>query len=167
MWADWLPDPNPARPTLRPLLGLTPGLSSHKCTRSRILNPGLPFESPGALPTHHTGAPTGPRELCGQGTGEVITPHWSCDLDRKPGWNHLKDSFWTISVNMTPSRSGPHSKKLWICRSEVGPWNESLANSVYSDASPPRPTFRSPELQPSHSAQLRPLRRGGFRAGIS
>ena len=30
---------------------------------------------------------------------------------------------------------------------------------VYFDASPPRPTLRSPELQPSHSAHLRPLRR--------
>ena len=27
---------------------------------------------------------------------------------------------------------------------------------VYSDASSPRPTLRSPKLQPSHSAQLRP-----------
>ena len=44
---------------------------------------------------------------------------------------------------MNPSRSGPHSKKLWICKSEVGPWNESLANSIYSDASSPRPTLRS------------------------
>ena len=38
---------------------------------------------------------------------------------------------------------------------------------VCSDASPPRPTLRSPDLQPSRSAQLRPLRRGGFRVGIS
>ena len=27
-----------------------------------MLNLGLPLESPGALPTHHTDAPTGPRE---------------------------------------------------------------------------------------------------------
>ena len=51
------PGPNPARSTLRPLLGLKPGLSSHKLTRSHTLNPGLPLESPGALPTKHTDAP--------------------------------------------------------------------------------------------------------------
>ena len=56
------PGPNPARPTLLPLLGLKLGLSSHKWTRRHVLNPGLPLEAPGALPTNHTDAPTGPRE---------------------------------------------------------------------------------------------------------
>ena len=51
-----------AEQNLLPLLGLKPGLSSHKWTRSHVLNPGLPLESPGALPTRHTDAPTGPRE---------------------------------------------------------------------------------------------------------
>ena len=37
---------------------------------------------------------------------------------------------------------------------------------VYSDASPPRPGSEG-ELKPSHSAHLRPLRRGGSRMGIS
>ena len=37
---------------------------------------------------------------------------------------------------------------------------------VYSDASPPRPGSEG-ELKPSHSAHLRPLRRGGSRVGIS
>lgn len=51
-----------AEQNLLPLLGLKPGLRSHKWTRSHVLNPGLPLESPGALPAHHTDAPTGPRE---------------------------------------------------------------------------------------------------------
>ena len=46
-----------AEQNLLPLLGLKPGLSSHKWTRSHILNLGLPLESPGALPTKHTDAP--------------------------------------------------------------------------------------------------------------
>lgn len=61
MWADF-PGPNPARPTLLPLLRLKLGLSSHRWTSSHVLNPCLPLEAPGALPTHHTDAPTGPRE---------------------------------------------------------------------------------------------------------
>ena len=50
-----------AEQKLLPLLGLKPGLST-QWTRSYVLNPGLPLESPGALPTRHTDAPTGPRE---------------------------------------------------------------------------------------------------------
>ena len=50
-----------AEQNLLPLLGLKPGLST-QWTRSHVLNPGLPLESPGALPTRHTDAPTGPRE---------------------------------------------------------------------------------------------------------
>ena len=59
MWADWLPGPNPARPTLRPLR-LTPGLSSHKWTRNHILTPGFSLECPGGLPTHCTDTPREP-----------------------------------------------------------------------------------------------------------
>ena len=70
------PSPNPARPTLECLLRLKPGLSSHRWTRSHVLNPGLSLESPGALPTHHTDAPTGPRQnFVGRlllNTGQVI-----------------------------------------------------------------------------------------------
>ena len=50
-----------AEQNLLPLLGLKPGLST-QWTRSHVLNPGLPLESPGALPTRHTDAPTGRRE---------------------------------------------------------------------------------------------------------
>ena len=56
------PGPNPARPTLLPLLGLKLGLSSHKRTRSHVLNLGTPLGSPEALPTNHTDAPTGPTQ---------------------------------------------------------------------------------------------------------
>ena len=56
------PGPSPARQTLLPLLRLKPGLSSHRWARCHLLNPGLPLESPGALPTHHTDAPTGPTQ---------------------------------------------------------------------------------------------------------
>ena len=53
---------NPARPTLLPLLRLTPGLSYHRWTRSHVLNPGLCLESPGTLSTNHTDAPLGPTQ---------------------------------------------------------------------------------------------------------
>ena len=83
-------------------------------------------------------------------------------------WNHMaKYSFWTTSMNANPWWSGSHSKKLSICRSIVGPWKESSVNPIFSDVSSPKPTFRSPELKASHSPHLRPLCRGGFRAGIS
>ena len=120
------PGPNPARSTLRPLLGLKPGLSSHKLTRSHTLNPGLPLESPGALPTKHTDGSTGPRE---NSVGRALVAyHWPHDPD---GHHLAKDSFWTISVNRNPWSSGPHSKRIWLCRSTVGPWNESLASSLF------------------------------------
>ena len=62
-----------AEQNLLPLLGLKPGLRSHKWTRSHVLNPGLPLESPGALPTHHTDAPTGPREnSVGRALGRLL-----------------------------------------------------------------------------------------------
>ena len=70
------PSPSPARQTLLPLLRLKPGLSSHRWARCHLLNPRLPLESPGALPTHHTDAPTGPREnsvgRLSLNTGQVI-----------------------------------------------------------------------------------------------
>ena len=38
-----------------------------------MLNLGLPLESPGALPTHHTDAPTGPREnSVGRALGRLL-----------------------------------------------------------------------------------------------
>ena len=62
-----------AEQNLLPLLGLKPGLRSHKWTRSHVLNPGLPLESPGALPAHHTDAPTGPREnSVGRALGRLL-----------------------------------------------------------------------------------------------
>ena len=66
------PGPNPARPTLLPLLGLKLGLSSHKRTRGHVLNLGIPLGSSEALPTNHTDAPTGPtKKSVGRAPGRL------------------------------------------------------------------------------------------------
>ena len=162
------PGPNPARPTLLPLLRLKLGLSSHRWTRSHVVHPGLCLESSGALPTHHTDAPTEATLNCWEGISEVISWHWSCDPDGKPEGNYLaKDSFWTTSMNTNPSRSGPHSKMLWTAGLQCGCERSHQQIPLFSDVSSPKSMFRSPELKASHSPHLRLLCREAFGAGIS
>jgi len=134
-----------------------------------VLNPGLPLESPGALPTRHTDAPTGPREnSVGRAPGRLslTTGHVTLMGNRwKTTWPKI------LSEPVQCIQSHEVRAPLWeVMNLQV--WGGAMKwvfskLPVCSDASSPRPTLRSPELQPSHSAQLRPLRREGFRAGIS
>ena len=59
-----------------------------------MLKPGLPLESPGALPTHHSDAPTGPREnSVGRAQGRSF-PNTDHVILMEADGNHLaKDSF--------------------------------------------------------------------------
>ena len=104
------------------------------------------------------------QENSGEGTEEVIAEHWS----RDPDGHHLaKDSFWTILVTRNPWNSGLHSKKIWICRSTVGTWNESLPSSLFFLFLPPNPRSGALRSRPHthHTWDLsvgEDLRGGGF-----
>ena len=68
------PSPNPARPTLQPLLRLKLVLSSHRWTRSHVVHPGLPLRVPWSTSYTPHGCPhRTKRELCGEGTREVLS----------------------------------------------------------------------------------------------
>ena len=169
MWADWLPGPNPARSTLRPLLRLTPGLSSHKWTRNHILTPGFSLECPGGLPIHCTGTP---REPTWNSVGRASVRSFPDAVhmilmgnQMETTWQKiLSEPFQWIQI---PGGPVPTARSYEFAGQQCCRGRSHQEIPFFSDVSFPKLTFRCPELKASHSPQRSPLCSGGFRAGIS
>ena len=125
---------------LRPLQSRTCCLSADRCWASALTNgPGAaslsrpPLRIPWSTSsTPHCCSHRAKRELCGRAPGRSCpnAGHVTLMGNRWKPLGQWFRFFLNHFSELNPTRSGPHSK-LWICRSEVGPWNESSASSLF------------------------------------
>ena len=127
------------------------------------------YESPGALPTHHTDAPIGPRKnSVGKAPGRSF-PYTGQVTLMGNRWKSLGWWFRFFLKHFSecePLKVRSHSKKLWIWRSEVGSLNKSLGSSLFWCFFPKTHT-QEPWAWAFSLSTAETSQRGRFRVGIS